>query len=120
MALILQIFLHSRNQQHIDTTNQQLYIETTRLHLKKKIPTTRKSQSKSIKSQNHLKKKQNNGQLVLVAVDATTGTPHKIFVKAISSTYDEVALTEGYSEKLTPPHNIPAIKKRPTRSTTAS
>jgi phosphatidylserine/phosphatidylglycerophosphate/cardiolipin synthase-like enzyme len=64
MALILQIFLHSR-----------------------------KSQSKSIKSQNQLKKKQNNGQLVLVAVDATSGPAHiKIFIKAISSAHDEVAL----------------------------
>ena len=45
-------------------------------------------------------------------MDATTGAPHKIFVKAISSTYDEVALTKGNSEKLTPPHNIPAIRKK--------
>jgi hypothetical protein len=58
MTLILQIFLHSRNQQQNDTTKQQLYIETTRLHLKKKISTTKKPQSKAIKSQNHLKQEQ--------------------------------------------------------------
>ena len=113
MALILRIFLHPRNQQQNDTTKQELYIETSRLHLKKKIPTTRKSQSKSIKSQNHLKKKQNNGQLVLVAVDATSGPAHiKFFVKAISSTHDEVALTKETAKKLTPPHNVPAIRKK--------
>jgi hypothetical protein len=37
---------------------------------------------------------------------------HKIFVKAISSTYDEVALTKGNNGKLTPPHNVPAIVKK--------
>jgi hypothetical protein len=60
----------------------------------------RKSRPKETKSQNHLKKEQNNGQLVLVAVDATSGPAHiKFFVKAISSTHDEVALTKGNSEK---------------------
>jgi site-specific DNA-cytosine methylase len=47
-------------------------------------------------------------------VDATSGPAHiKFFVKAISSTHDEVALTKGNSEKkLTPPHNVPAIRKK--------
>jgi hypothetical protein len=44
---------------------QQLYIETTRLHLKKKIPTTKKSQSKVIKNPNQLKKEQNTDTLSL-------------------------------------------------------
>jgi hypothetical protein len=37
---------------------------------------------------------------------------HKIFVKAISSTYDEVALTKEKNGKLTPSHNAPAIRKK--------
>jgi hypothetical protein len=46
-----------------------------------KIPTARKIQSQVIKSQNQLKKKeQNNGQLVPVAEDATTGAPHIKFL----------------------------------------
>jgi hypothetical protein len=61
-------------------TNLSIKEETTRLHLKKKIPTTRKSRSKATKSQNHLKKEQNNGQLVLVAVDATSGPAHIKFL----------------------------------------
>ena len=80
MTLILQIFLHCRNQQQNDTTKQQLYIETTRLHLKKKIPATRKSQSKAIKSQNHLKQEQKNGHPVLEAVHATSGPADIIFL----------------------------------------
>ncbi len=44
---------------------QQLYIETTRLHLKKKIPTTRKSWSKVIKNPNQLNKEQNTDTLSL-------------------------------------------------------
>jgi len=80
MALILRILLHSRNQQQNDTTKQQSYIQTTRLHLKKKIPTTKKTLSKAMKSQNHLKKEQNNGQFVPVAVDATTGASHIKFL----------------------------------------
>jgi hypothetical protein len=46
-------------------TKQQWYIETTRLHPKKKIPTTRKTQSEVIKSPNHLKKEQNTDTLSL-------------------------------------------------------
>ena len=46
-------------------------------------------------------------------MDATSGPAHiKFFVNAISSTHDEVALTKGNSEKLTPPHNVPAIRKK--------
>jgi hypothetical protein len=39
--------------------------ETTHLHLKKKIPTTRKIQSQTIKSQNQLKVEQNKDTLSL-------------------------------------------------------
>ncbi len=40
---------------------------------------------------------------------ATSGPAHiKIFIKAISSTYDEVALIKANNGKLTPPHNVPA------------
>ena len=46
-------------------TKQQWYIEITRLHLKKKIPTTRKTQSETIKNPNHLKKEQNTNTLSL-------------------------------------------------------
>jgi hypothetical protein len=42
-----------------------MYIETTRLHLKKKIPTTRKTQSETIKNPSHLKKEQNTNTLSL-------------------------------------------------------
>jgi hypothetical protein len=45
-----------------------------------KIPNARKTQSQVIKSQNQLKKEQNNGQLVPVAEDATTGAPHIKFL----------------------------------------
>ncbi len=46
-------------------------------------------------------------------MDATSGPAHiKFFIKAISSTYDEVALTKGNNGKLTPPHNVPAIIKK--------
>jgi hypothetical protein len=66
MALILQTFLHSRTQQQDENkTKQQWYIETTRVHLKKKIPTTRKTRSETIKSPNHLKKEQNTDTLSL-------------------------------------------------------
>ena len=45
-------------------------------------------------------------------MDATSGPAHiKFFVKAISSTHDEVALTKETAKKLTPPHNVPAIRK---------
>ncbi len=37
---------------------------------------------------------------------------HKIFITAISSTYDEVALTKGNNGKLIPPHNVPTIIKK--------
>jgi hypothetical protein len=80
MTLNLQIFLHSRNQQQNDPTKQQLNIETTRSHLKKKIPTTRESQSKAIKSQNHLNQEQKNGHPVLEAVHATSGPAHIKFL----------------------------------------
>ncbi len=44
---------------------------------------------------------------------ATSGPAHiKIFIKAISSTYDEVALIKANNGKLTPPHNVPAIIKK--------
>jgi hypothetical protein len=66
MALILQIFLHSKNQQQDDTTRATITrLETTRLHLKKKIPTTRKSRSEVIKNPNQLKKEQNTDTLSL-------------------------------------------------------
>jgi hypothetical protein len=46
-------------------------------------------------------------------VHATSGPAHiKIFIKAISSTYDEVALIKANNGKLTPPHNVPAIIKK--------
>ncbi len=46
-------------------------------------------------------------------MDATSGPAHiKFFVKAISSTYDEVALTKANNRRLTPPHNVPAIIKK--------
>jgi hypothetical protein len=49
MALILQMFLRSKNQQQNDTTKQQLYIETTRLHLKKEDPNNKEIPVKSNK-----------------------------------------------------------------------
>jgi hypothetical protein len=58
MALISQIFLHSRNKQQHEA-NQTIYIkETIRLHLKKKNPTKRKTQSEEIKIPNQLKEEQ--------------------------------------------------------------
>ena len=46
-------------------------------------------------------------------MDATSGPAQiKFFVKAISSTYDEVALTKANNGELTPPHNVPAIIKK--------
>jgi hypothetical protein len=46
-------------------------------------------------------------------VHATSGPAHiKIFIKAISSTYDEVGLIKANNGKLTPPHNVPAIRKK--------
>ena len=46
-------------------------------------------------------------------MDATSGPAHiEFFVKAISSTYDEVALTKGNNGKLIPLHNVPAIIKK--------
>jgi hypothetical protein len=45
-----------------------------------KISTARKIQSQVIKSQHQPKKEQNNGQLVPVAEDATTGAPHIKFL----------------------------------------
>jgi hypothetical protein len=65
MALILRIFLHPRNQQQDITTKATIYIETTRLHLRKKIQTTRKSQPTVIKRPNHLMKEQNTDTLSL-------------------------------------------------------
>ncbi len=44
---------------------QQYNIGTTRLHLKKKIPPSRKSRSKVIKTPNQLKKEQNTDTLSL-------------------------------------------------------
>jgi hypothetical protein len=64
----------------MEQTNPSIKEEAIRLHLKKKIPATRKSRSKATKSQNQLKKKQNIGQLVLVAVDATSGPAHIKFL----------------------------------------
>ncbi len=44
---------------------------------------------------------------------ATSGPAHiKFFIKAISSTYDEVALTKTNNGKLTPPHNVRTIIKK--------
>jgi hypothetical protein len=46
-------------------------------------------------------------------VDATSGPAHiKIFIKAISSTYDEEALIKANNGKLPPPRNVPAIIKK--------
>ena len=46
-------------------------------------------------------------------MDATSGPAHiKFFVKAISSTHDEVALIKANKGKLPPPHNVPAIIKK--------
>jgi hypothetical protein len=53
---------------------------STRLHLRRRSQPTRKSQSEIIKIPHQLKKEQNNGQLVLVAVDATSGPAHIKFL----------------------------------------
>ncbi len=50
MALNMQIFHHPRNQATRENKQKkQQYIETTRLHLKKKTPTYNKNPVKSIK-----------------------------------------------------------------------
>jgi hypothetical protein len=66
MALILQMFLRSRNQQQDEANQSNNGIWKPPVYtLKKKIPTTRKTQSKVIKSLNHLKTEQNTDTLSL-------------------------------------------------------
>jgi hypothetical protein len=73
-------FFTSKINHNTKQTKEPTVQKITHLHLKKKVPTTRKSRSKATKSQNHLKKEQHNGQLVLVAVDATSGPAHIKFL----------------------------------------
>jgi hypothetical protein len=66
MALILQIFLHSRRQQpEKKKQKQQQHIEATRLHFKRRPQPTRKTQSEVIKRPHRLKQEQNTDTLSL-------------------------------------------------------
>jgi hypothetical protein len=63
--LFCNYFLTPEIDNKMKQTKQHGYIETTRLHLKKKIPATRKIQSQVIKTPNHLKIEQNTNTLSL-------------------------------------------------------
>jgi hypothetical protein len=75
MALNMQIFHHPRNQTTRENKQkQQQYIETTRLHLKRRPQPTRKTQSKVLECHTNLSIHQHNSP---VSSPATPGTSER-------------------------------------------
>ena len=79
---------------------------------KKGIPTTKNPGQKQQKIKTTLRKNKKRTPRPCSCGCHIRSCSHKIFVKAIPSTYDEVALTEANNGRLTPPHNVPAIIKK--------
>jgi hypothetical protein len=75
MALNMQIFHHPRNQTTRENKQkQQQYIETTRLHLKRRPQPTRRTQSKVLKFHTNLRIQKHNSS---VSSPATPGTSER-------------------------------------------
>jgi hypothetical protein len=105
-------FFTSEINNKMKQTKAPTYIKSTHLHLKKKIPTTENPGQKQQKIKTTLRKNKKRTPCPCSYGCHIRSCSHKIFVKAISSTHDEVALTKGNNGKLTPPHNVPAIIKK--------
>ncbi len=95
--LFCKYFFTSKINHNTKEPKNQRYINKPIYTLKRRSQQQENPGQRKRKVKTTLRKK-NNGQLVLVAVDATSGPAHiKFFVKAISSTHDEVALTKEHS-----------------------
>ncbi len=73
MALNMQIFYHPRNQTTRENKQkQQQYIETTRLHLQRKLQPTKKTQPKVLKCYTNLSRQQHNNSVSSPATPDTS------------------------------------------------